>query len=201
MQRQRSKSIMLSCLLHVLLPTVILSQLNTQTDYTTKFSNLTNATNITSDINPDHWNHITIQRLVEQRIHKKEEEYETVDNTEHGRALRREWAGPSGAENKLDDMGRKVCSVTTCRQGQCVFAGCSNPTTCNGGKCTFIDCQRPSCRGGKCRFVGCHYPSCPGGLCRFERTNTTLGSGYCTGGACTIDGVPTRNNMNQYLAE
>lgn len=147
----------------------------------------------------EHWNHLTIRRLIEQRIHKRNNQYRKQDDTEHGVALEREWGGTS--KDKLDEMGRKECATTSCRHGQCVFAGCNNPTSCNGGKCTFIDCERPSCRGGKCRFVGCHHPTCSGGLCRFELTNTTLGAGYCKGGSCTIDGIVARNDMDKWLAE
>jgi hypothetical protein len=147
-----------------------------------------------------HWDHITIRRLIEQRIQKKEIVYTRPDNTEHGHALRLEW-GNEVKQHELDNLGRKVCKTTTCRRGQCVFAGCSNPTSCTGGKCTFVDCERPSCTGGKCRFIGCHHPTCGGGLCRFELTNTTLRTGFCNGGACSIDGVPARNDMNSFLAE
>ena len=148
-----------------------------------------------------HWNHVTIRRLIDTRIHNKPNDYETKDNTEHGKNIAREWSGSIDPETDLDAFGRKVCKVTTCRRGQCVFAGCSNPTSCNGGKCTFIDVSKPTCRGGKCRFIGCHHPTCAGGLCRFELTNTTLGTGYCKGGACTIDGVATENRMDMHLAE
>ena len=147
-----------------------------------------------------HWEHITIRRLIEQRIHKTSIKYRTPDTTEHGHAVRREWGSLVDAKD-LDALGRKVCTHTTCRHGQCVFAGCSNPTFCNGGKCTFVDCAKPSCAGGKCRFIGCHDPTCSGGMCRFELTNTTLKTGYCKGGACLIDDVPTANNMQNTLAE
>ena len=80
-----------------------------------------------------HWNHVTIRRLIDTRIHNKPNDYETKDNTEQGKNIAREWSGSIDPETDLDAFGRKVCKVTTCRRGQCVFAGCSNPTSCNGG--------------------------------------------------------------------
>ena len=112
-----------------------------------------------------------------------------------------EAAAAQGAADTPEERGRFMCEPDACPYGVCVFSGCRNPVTCTGGKCVFVDCNAPTCEGGLCRFIGCHSPTCDGGGCRFERTNTTLGHGYCTGGECSIDGVPTRNNMRNWLAQ
>jgi hypothetical protein len=104
------------------------------------------------------------------------------------------------AATAADENGRTLCPTDECKYGKCVFAGCSNPVSCSGGRCVFVDCEAPTCDGGLCRFYGCHRPTCKGGGCRFEETNTTLGHGFCTGGECSIDGVPTASNMRNWLA-
>ena len=95
---------------------------------------------------------------------------------------------------------RNKCVPDTCPHGQCLFHACSNPVSCDGGKCTIVNCVKPTCSGGKCVFTHCVSPTCAGGACEFANTLTTLGHGYCEGGRCTIDGIPTPNNMRAHSA-
>jgi hypothetical protein len=76
------------------------------------------------------------------------------------------------------------CSVKDCTSGKCLYEDCQEPVGCRGGICTFVGCVNPSCQGGGCVFRSCTNPSCNGGKCEFFDTQTTLSTGYCSGGAC-----------------
>ena len=169
-----------------------------------------------------HWDSRTIRQIIEERFHggvqnvadegavnvhdlrarralsaRARDQKKTSHHTEFPNVVQGA-AATSG--NAADENGRTRCPMDTCKYGKCVFAGCSNLVSCSGGRCVFVDCESPTCDGGLCRFYGCHRPTCSGGGCRFEETTTTLGHGFCTGGECSIDGVPTASNMRKWLA-
>ena len=80
-----------------------------------------------------------------------------------------------------------------CPQGACGFRDCAERAHCRGGGCMFVGCARPSCEGGGCKFVACADPECRGGACDFVETTTLLLDGFCSGGACTIEGFEARH--------
>eukprot|EP00753_Platysulcus_tardus_P007677 PLAT15370.1.p1 GENE.PLAT15370.1~~PLAT15370.1.p1 ORF type:complete len:187 (+),score=37.89 PLAT15370.1:43-603(+) len=87
-----------------------------------------------------------------------------------------------------------------CPSGKCRFTGCQTPVACSGGLCLFRSCQAPSCKGGGCTFIQCASPTCSGGGCKFIASSTTLREGFCTGGACTVDGEAVRSNIVEDMA-
>ena len=93
----------------------------------------------------------------------------------------------------------RECSRPKCPDGRCHYKDCRNAPSCKGGMCKFTGCNEPSCDGGVCVFEGCHEPHCKGGGCQFFDTRTTLGDGFCIGGACTIEGVEAASNMADQL--
>lgn len=84
------------------------------------------------------------------------------------------------------------CEALDCRTGKCDFEGCKEPVGCRGGLCTFTNCDSPSCQGGACVFRSCTNPSCAGGRCEFFDTQSTLSTGYCTGGEFLLALQPFR---------
>lgn len=93
-----------------------------------------------------------------------------------------------------------ACEEAECRPGRCEFSDCTEPVACKGGLCTFTNCASPSCQGGHCKFYSCSNPTCAGGRCTFIDTTTTLGSGYCNGGACIVDGYEFSKTFEDNLA-
>ena len=69
-----------------------------------------------------HWNHVTIRRLIDTRIHNKPNDYETKDNTEQGKNIAREWSGSIDPETDLDAFGRKVCKIIGALQSEMIKA-------------------------------------------------------------------------------
>ncbi|TMW58856.1 hypothetical protein Poli38472_007001 [Pythium oligandrum] len=96
---------------------------------------------------------------------------------------------------------KTACDSPDCISGGCLYDGCSEPLTCRGGLCYFKHCKRAMCDGGACIFDQTETPLCPGGGCRFLNMKTTLGEGYCTGGACTLDDQPHPATFTDSLSE
>ena len=99
------------------------------------------------------------------------------------------------------DATQKECAESSCPHGRCLFVDCANSPSCVGGLCKFVRCHSPTCDGGLCLFEECHSPLCRGGACVFRESKSSLGHGYCEGGACTIDGRAVASNMKDHLAE
>jgi len=94
------------------------------------------------------------------------------------------------------------CHEPNCRQGLCLYVGCTQKTTCDGGACKFVQCVEPECRGGACEFDMCDHPTCTGGACVFASLKTSLHDHSCTGGACKMgyDDSPVETQMGESLA-